>query len=480
MSAEFNDAMTKSPMEGWTYKKLVDCTSDGNLSYGIVQPGTHDEKGVPIIRVNNVNNGQLRLSDVLHVSAEIENKYKRTRLEGGEVLLTLVGSTGQSVVAPKELAGWNIARAIAVIRPKPEIGANWINICLQTREVQQFLDERANTTVQKTLNLGDVRELPIPIPPDDIKMQIENIAMSLANKIELNRQINQTLEQIAQAIFKSWFVDFEPVKAKIAAKAAGRDPERASMCAISGKSETELDQLSPEQYQQLAATAALFPDALVESELGVIPQGWESSTIGKYSTFQNGYAFKSQDWEESGFPVVKIGSVKPGLVDLSGCSFVSEETVVGLDSFQLSAGDLLVGMTGYPGETGLVPINDVTAYLNQRVGRVSHLPGKPKYFAWIHANLRWPGFKIHAENSAHGSAQANVSGKLLMDYPVCFPGEPLVVVYHETVSSFIKLFLINSDQISKLCAMRDFLLPKLLSGEIDVRTMKADVNKPDK
>lgn len=97
-----------------------------------------------------------------------------------------------------------------------------------------------------------------------------------------------TLEQTAQTLFKSWFVDFEPVKAKIAAKAAGRDPERAAMCAISGKLELELDQLPPEQRQQLAATAALFPDELVESELGLIPEGWEVSEIGNEVTVVGG------------------------------------------------------------------------------------------------------------------------------------------------------------------------------------------------
>ena len=99
------------------------------------------------------------------------------------------------------------------------------------------------------------------------------------NKIQLNRQINQTLEEMAQAIFKSWFVDFEPVKAKIEAKANGQDPERAAMCAISGKTDAELDHLPPDQLAQLRATAALFPDELTDSELGLIPKGWESDTI---------------------------------------------------------------------------------------------------------------------------------------------------------------------------------------------------------
>ena len=111
-------------------------------------------------------------------------------------------------------------------------------------------------------------------PPKRNEKKIVSFAKAVDDKILLNGQINQTLEQIAQTIFKSWFVDFEPVKAKIEAKAVGRDPECAAMCAISGKLEPELDQLPPEQRQQLAATAALFPDELVESELGLIPVGW--------------------------------------------------------------------------------------------------------------------------------------------------------------------------------------------------------------
>ena len=105
----------------------------------------------------------------------------------------------------------------------------------------------------------------------------------LNKKIELNRQINQTLEHIAQAIFKSWFVDFEPVKAKIQAKQNGQDPERAAMCAISGKTDAELDAFleasTPVQRQQLTATAALFPDEFEDSELGEIPKGWSTGTL---------------------------------------------------------------------------------------------------------------------------------------------------------------------------------------------------------
>lgn len=135
------------------------------------------------------------------------------------------------------------------------------------------------------LSLTSQRGLNVRVPDITVQSETARILGDLDDKIELNRQINQTLEQIVQAIFKSWFVDFEPVKAKIEAKAAGRDPERAAMCAICGKLEPELDQLPPEQYQQLATTAALFPDELVESELGLIPVGWGGLSLGEVTSY---------------------------------------------------------------------------------------------------------------------------------------------------------------------------------------------------
>ncbi len=95
----------------------------------------------------------------------------------------------------------------------------------------------------------------------------------LDDKIHLNNQINQTLESIAQALFKSWFIDFDPVRAKIVAKQEGNNPEFAAMCVISGKSEVELQQMAEDDLAELRATAALFPDELVESELGKYRRG---------------------------------------------------------------------------------------------------------------------------------------------------------------------------------------------------------------
>jgi len=469
MSAE--DLLTNIPA-GWDCLKLVDCTIDKNISYGIVQPGQHVENGIPIIRINNVNNGKLQLADVLRVSPDIEDKYKRTRLKGGEVLLTLVGSTGQSFVAPQMLKGWNVPRAIAVIRPKIEIGASWINICLQSKPVQHFLDVRANTTVQKTLNLKDVREIPIPIPPEPIKDQIESIAVSLHEKIELNQQINQILEQTAQAIFKSWFVDFEPVKAKIEAKANSQDTERAAMCAISGKSDAELDQLSPNQFSQLCATAGIFPEDLSDSELGLIPIGWKVGNIGDVAIAKGGYAYKSIIFKEVGHPVVKIKNiVGDGTVDLTDCQCIDDGQAQITSGFKLSNGDLLMAMTGATvGKVGLVVLSEKTAYLNQRVAKFESKEFKSRISWFLFCAFRRASIFEQVVGTAQGSAQPNISSKGIESARIVVPTSNCLHEFIDKVEPLFSKWMSNQNEIYKLAAIRDALLPRLLSGEIELES----------
>jgi type I restriction enzyme, S subunit len=216
------------------------------ISYGIVQPGADVRDGVPIVRVTDVRDGRIDTSDPLRVSKDIEANYSRTRLRGGELLLTLVGTVGEAAVVPKALGGWNTARAVAVIPVRKDIGSYWVRLALQSPALKQIIHSRLNTTVQATLNLRDVAQLPIAVPPEGERKAITHILSTLDDKIELNRRMNETLEAMARALFKSWFVDFDPVRAKI----AGRDPGL------------------PKDI------ADFFPDRLLESEFGEIPEGW--------------------------------------------------------------------------------------------------------------------------------------------------------------------------------------------------------------
>lgn len=190
--------------EGWTYRELGDLLQPNGLSYGIVQPGADDPNGVPILRVKNIRNGRVIADDVLRVFKGIEEDYRRTRLRGGEVLLTLVGSVGEVAVALPSVKGWNVARAIAVIRVDGSIGGSWVKLCLASELAQQFMHVWQTTTVQATLNLRDVRRLPIVIPPKRAREAIVALIGALDDKIAIDDAIAYKCGKLSSLRLAHW------------------------------------------------------------------------------------------------------------------------------------------------------------------------------------------------------------------------------------------------------------------------------------
>jgi type I restriction enzyme S subunit len=291
---------------------------------------------------------------------------------------------------------------------------------------------------QPLLNQATLNAIEALIPPASAQRLISKFLLAMDDRITLLRETNEILETIAHSLFKSWFVDFDPVRAK----KEGRKPE-------------VMDE----------ATAELFPNSFEQSEFGEIPKGWQQGKLADLASFQNGYAFKGKDWTESGHPVIKIGNVKPRLISFDGCSFVSQQTVNGLDRFKLHRGDLLVGMTGYVGETGLVPQVSPSAYLNQRVGRFSTKTGSSN-IGFVYCLARSKEFKNFAENQAHGSAQANVSGDDLLKFPTVIPDAKILSIFNLITFPLIDAIISNYEKEQTLLDLRDTLLPRLISGQL--------------
>ena len=173
----------------------------------------------------------------------------------------------------------------------------------------------ADGAAYPAFNPKEIEDAVIFWPDEDSLELINDLAKNLNRKIATNTQTNQTLEQIAQAIFKSWFVDFEPVKAKMAVLEAGGTKEQAelaAMSAISAKDEAALKQLQAEQpdaYAELAQTAALFPSAMEELELGEIPEGWTPVRMDSLIELAYGKALKKTGRIEGEFPVYGSGGI---------------------------------------------------------------------------------------------------------------------------------------------------------------------------
>ncbi len=321
--------------------------------------------------------------------------------------------------------------------PKSELDMRWLYYAIKYHKLGEIDD--GSPIPSTTRAAVYVREL--QIPPLSEQRAIASILGSLDDKIELNRRMNETLEGIARALFKSWFVDFDPVRAKM----DGQQPNG----------------MSPQ-------IANLFPSEFEHVNGELVPKGWRQSLLANEIGFQGGFAFKSKDWQEEGVPVVKIGSVKPGIIDLDQVSFVSEEIAIQASRYRLGVGDLLIGMTGYVGEVGIVPPAQLLPLLNQRVGKfVLSTPGTSSLGFW-YCTTRRQEFRSFVEGRSHGTAQANVSASAIMEYPLVLPS-PLILHRFNSVSAPVfDRILDNHGQMRMLASLRDTLLPKLLSGELRV------------
>ncbi|WNK20209.1 restriction endonuclease subunit S [Halomonas piscis] len=336
------------------------------------------------------------------------------------------------------------------------------------------------------LNRNNAHRLNIRIPEkNEDRKRLVTPLIVLDKKIKLNHQINQTLEKMAQAIFKSWFVDFEPVKAKIAALDAGGSEEDAllaAMLAVSGKTREDLTRLQaeqPEQYAELRATAELFPSAMQDSELGEIPEGWCVSQIGDEVTVAGGGtpSTKNSDFWENG----EINWTSPK--DLSN---LADKVLVETERKITEAGLAKVS-------SGLLPVDTVLMSSRAPVGylALAKIPVAVNqgYIAMKCEKALSPEFVIQwcaaymdeIKSRASGTTFAEISKKNFRIIPVVTPPEALISVYSKQTSSLYEVIENNVRESDILAKLRDSLLPKLLSGELSVsaaETQLAEAEEP--
>ena len=298
----------------WSFVRLKDyCTKIGSGSTPRGGANVYLDSGnVCLIRSQNIYNDGFSENGLVFISDSDAEKLNNVEIELNDVLINITGdSVARVCLAPKDKLPARVNQHVAIIRTvKNELDPKFVRYFLTDRNTQNHLLTLAGTgATRNALTKGMLEEFLVPKPDILIQKKISKILSDLDEKIHLNNQINQTLESIAQAIFKSWFIDFDPVRAKIAAKQEGNDPELAAMCAISGKSEEELQQMPEEDLTELRATAALFPDELVGSELGEVPKGWEVGCVEDIATAKGGYAFKGSQFVKKGYPVIKIKNI---------------------------------------------------------------------------------------------------------------------------------------------------------------------------
>ena len=314
---------------------------------------------------------------------------------------------------------------------------------------------------------SDLAELSVPWIDPTVQRRIAGVLSQIDDKIAANRRINQTLEALAQAIFKSWFVDFDPVTAKIAANHEGRDPLRAAMSAISGQPDAELDDLPPEQYDQLAATAALFPDEMEDSELGEIPRGWACGALGDICTFTAGSAFapEHQGRTEGEYPFIKVSDMNLAGNEVfiqSANNYVSKAQQSEMKAKLHPLGATVFAKIGVALISNRRRLLTYPTIIDNNLMSARPVEGKSgQYFLYSLLST------LDFNTLVSGTALPYINVSDLRKIPIVRLPYDACCAFEAKAASMFSMMQTLAAQSSTLATTRDVLLPKLLSGEIE-------------
>ena len=424
------------------------------IDYGLTASADEKPVGPKFLRITDIVQDSFDWKTVPYVSIGAKDREKYALANGDIVIARTGATTGVSryISSPPDCV---FASYLIRIRAKTGVDPRYLGYLLKTSEYKAHIYAVAfEKAAQPNASAKVLTELDVNVLPEPEQRNVSAVLGALDDKIELNRRMNETLEEMARALFRDWFVDFGPTRRQID---GATDP-----AAIMGHAFPA---------EKAATLAPLFPAKLGDNGL---PEGWRKGALQDFGTIKNGFAFKSKDWRDEGIPVVKIKNVKPRLVSLDGAAFIDPELAREKERFRLAAGDILVGMTGYVGEVGRVPDVKPLPMLNQRVGQIvaEYCEG---FSPFLFAATRQPEFKEHAIARSHGSAQANVSSKDLGLFSLAKSCFETVREFDEVASPLFERMQIADTENQTLAEMRDLLLPKLMSGEIRLKDAEAMV-----
>ena len=386
--------------------------------------------GIPLITAKVVKGGRIKTPTEFIAIEDYDFWMRRGIPRLGDVLITTEAPLGEVAQLCQQRVA--LAQRLILLRGKSEVLDNrFLKFLMQSAPVQHQLHARATGTTVLGIKQKELRQIGLALPPLPEQHAIAHILGTLDDKIELNRRMNETLEAMARALFKSWFVDFDPVRAKI----AGRD--------------TGLPQV----------LADLFPDRLVDSELGEIPEGWEVKSLDEIAVFQNGLALQKHrpQQNEKRLPVVKIAQLRSGQAGSRewASANIKPECII-------NDGDIVFSWSG----SLMVTIwCGGQAALNQHLFKVTSTQF-PKWFCLYCTESHLPDFRRIASGKA--TTMGHIKRHHLTDAKCVVPTWQIFSSVDNTFSSLLSKTISLSLEPLTLAALRDTLLPKLVSGELRV------------
>jgi len=383
--------------------------------------------GIPVLKIKNVKANRLLLDDVDHISEDVAKEYPESFLQKGDLLITMTGnrigggmdSWVGKVARFNEDRRYCLNQRVGIIRPKSPhaVDIRFLSFCLSTGDSQRELIQIATGSGgQANLSPKQILAVKVPHPPLSEQRAIAAVLGSLDDKIELNRRMNETLEALAQSLFKSWFVD--------------------------------------------ATQSAL-------------PNGWREATIRELaSNIQYGLT-QSASTEPVGPRFLRITDIQGGRVDWGNvpyCKVSPEEH----ERYRIKPGDVLVARTGAStGENIYLPVAPDAVFASYLV-RFQF--AEPSLARLVGVFMRTPAYFEFVAGCIGGSAQPNASAQVLAGATLAVPLPALAKRFADTVAPFDQRIAANNEESRTLAALRDALLPKLLSGELRVPAKSTDAS----
>lgn len=399
------------------------------------------DSGVVVIRNTYLKNGRMDLSNPSYTDEEhYQDRVRRATPQSGDLIISREAPIGEIAMIPEGLRAC-LGQRVVLLRPDENIcdGKFLLYSFIGGELRDEIMSHEGTGSTVSNLRIPSLKAAKVKLPPLPIQRQIAAILSAFDDKIELNRQMNRTLEAMARALFKSWFVDFDPVKAKM----RGEQPEGMD-----------------------AATAALFPAELVEVDGREVPKGWE---IGKARNFAEISIGKTPPRKEAEWFTFDRGhrvwvSIKDmgnlGVFISDSSEYLTEEAVSQFNVKRVPSNSVILS---FKLTLGRVKITRGEVCTNEAIAHFAF--DKPYKTSYCYFALADYDFSSLGSTSSIATA---VNSQIIKDMPLLIPPNSILREFDTEVSSLMRRIEVSEIESNHLAQLRDALLPRLLSGEVDV------------
>ncbi|MBI4755715.1 MAG: restriction endonuclease subunit S [Betaproteobacteria bacterium] len=401
-------------------------------------------EGIPVIRGNNISDTRALVGDLVFVSEETADELRSCNVFPGDLVFPHRGAIGQVGIVPKDQRGRYVLSTslMKLTCNQALVDPLFIFYFFRSDLGRHALLKHASTVGTPGIGqpLSSLRSITVPTPPLPEQRAIAHILGTLDDKIELNRRMNETLEAVARALFESWFVDFDPVRAK----AEGRDPGLPQ------------------------PLADLFPDSFEDSELGEIPKGWEVGTLGEVAEHpRRGVQPNSI---EPDTPYIALEHMPKRCIALSNWGLGDE---LESNKFEFRRGEILFGkLRPYFHKVGVAPVDGVCS-----TDIVVVAPRTPHWFGFVLSLVSSDEFVEHTNASSTGTKMPRTSWSEMARYDIARPPQPAATAFTETVRPAVDRIIASIHESRTLAVLRDTLLPRLISGDLRAKDAERYVER---